>query len=212
MIGPGDPIVEKASKFQNKRRTRLNKLLKIYSRGLHVVHQHCACLGERSMTIQRIIRRITILAVAVILVSAAVGFFGSSRIYGGSSDDAMRAGALKADEEFNTAITTKDRAALERMLADNLSWIARGDRLNKSQVIADVTSENLHFKSLTHDSIIANVFGNTVVVTGHSTSILDYKGKPYTSPRLFTSVYMKLNGKWQLVAHHVTELNSENKQ
>jgi hypothetical protein len=163
------------------------------------------------MLSQTFVRRIITFVVAVSLLLVAGGLFRTSRTFGDSSDDAMRAEALKTDEEFNQAITTKDRPALERLLADDLSWIARGDRLNKAQVIADVVSENLHFKSLTHDSINAKVFGNTVVVTGHSTSILDYRGKLYTSPRLFTSVYMNLNGKWQLVAHHVSELNSENR-
>src|ERR1700692_3099556 len=101
---------------------------------------------------------------------------------GEKSDGAAKATALKVDEEFNEAVRTKDRAALERVLADDLSCVARGDRLNKSQVIADVFSENLHFKALIHDSIQVKIFGNTVVVTGHSTSILEDKGKLLTAP------------------------------
>lgn len=126
------------------------------------------------------------------------------------SDEAAKAAALKVDEQFNDAVKSKDRATLERVLADDLSWVARGDRLNKSQVIADVMSENLHFKALTHDSIQVKIFdNNTAVVTGHSTSILEYKGKLFTAPRLFTSVYMNLNGQWQMVAHQVTDLDEK---
>jgi len=128
---------------------------------------------------------------------------------GEKSDETAEAAALKVDEEFNKAVRTKDRAALERVLADDLSWVARGDRLNKSQVIADVLSENLHFKALTHDNIQVKLFDNTAVVTGHSTSILEYKGKLFTAPRLFTSVYMNLNGQWQMVAHQVTDLDEK---
>ena len=128
-----------------------------------------------------------------------------------SSEEAAKAEVLQVDEEFNQALRTKDRAALERILSDDLSWVARGDRLDKAQVISDVLSENLHFKSLTHDSIQVKLIENTAVVTGHSTSVLEYKGKLYPSPRLFTSVYMKLNGHWQLVAHQVSTLNSGKK-
>lgn len=113
---------------------------------------------------------------------------------------------LKVDDEFNEAVQAKDQEALNRILADDLSWIARGDRLNKSQVIADVLSENLHFKSLTHDGIVVKLFANTAIVTGHSSSILEYKGKLFDAPRLFTNVYMKIDGRWQMVAHHVSEL------
>jgi len=120
--------------------------------------------------------------------------------------EATKREVLKVDDEFNRAVQAKDTQALEGILANELSWIARGDRLDKRQVIADVASENLHFKSLTHDSIIVKIIGNTAIVTGHSSSILDYKGKLFDAPRLFTNVYMKIDGRWQLVAHHVSEL------
>jgi Domain of unknown function (DUF4440) len=122
------------------------------------------------------------------------------------SSEALKAEMLKADEAFNQAVLSKDIPALNALLADKLSWIARGDRLDKAQVLADFKSENLHFTSLSHDELVVQMFGTTGVVTGHSTSILEYKGKSFTSPRLFTSVYMKLDGRWQLVAHQVSEL------
>jgi hypothetical protein len=150
---------------------------------------------------------LVVLALAFAPASATQG----ATLPGDDSVEAATAAALKVDEEFNVAVKTKDRATLERVLADDLSWVARGDRLNKAQVIADVLSENLHFKALTHDSIQVKIFGNTAVVTGHSTSILEYKGKLFTAPRLFTSVYMKLNGGWQMVAHQVSDLNTEKK-
>jgi hypothetical protein len=158
-------------------------------------------------------RRIVVFLVAVpVLAIALAGFAKTRQTSGDKSDEAAKAAALKVDEEFNEAVKTKNRATLERVLADDLSWVARGDRLNKAQVIADIVSENLHFKALSHDSILVRIFGNTAVVTGHSTSVLEYKGKLFTAPRLFTSVYMNLNGRWQMVAHQVSDLDSEKKQ
>jgi ketosteroid isomerase-like protein len=122
------------------------------------------------------------------------------------ADEIAKQETIKVDDAFNKAITEKDGPALERILADDLSWVARGDRLNKEQVIADVKSENLHFKSLTHEGLQIKIFGNTAVVTGHSTSILEYKGKLWSTPRLFTTVYMKLGDRWQMVAHQVSDV------
>jgi len=122
------------------------------------------------------------------------------------SDEAAKAEVLKVGQQFNEAARAKDQAVLERILADRLSWTARGDRLNKAQVIADYLSENLHFLHFAHDSEVVNVFGNTAVVTGHSTSVLEYKGKRFDAPRLFTDVYVKMDGRWQLVVHHVSDL------
>jgi hypothetical protein len=122
------------------------------------------------------------------------------------SDEAVKAEVLKVGQQFNAAARAKDQATLDRILSDRLSWVARGDRLTKAQVIADYLSENLHFKYFAHDSERVNIFGNTAVVTGHSTSVLEYKGKLFDAPRLFTDVYVKMDGRWQLVSHQVSEL------
>jgi len=154
------------------------------------------------------IRRLAILFTVFALLTSAGNLFAKrARVAADDSEEQGKSAAIKCDEDLNDALRNKDRAALERILADNLSWVARGDRLDKAQVIADVMSENLHFKALTHDGVMVKMFGNTAVMTGHSTSVLEYKGKMFTAPRLFTSVYMNLNGQWQLVAHQVTDLD-----
>ncbi|MGH9680260.1 MAG: nuclear transport factor 2 family protein [Candidatus Acidiferrales bacterium] len=147
----------------------------------------------------------------LVLTVAGPGAVRIARASQDGSAEAAKAEVLKTDEEFNVALRTQNRAMLERLIADDVSWVARGDRLDKARVISDVMSKNLHFRSLTHDSIQVKLFGNTAVVTGHSTSVLEYKGKLYPTPRLFTSVYMKLDGRWQLVAHQVSTLTNEKK-
>jgi ketosteroid isomerase-like protein len=157
-------------------------------------------------------REISLLLSGLLLVAISLTLFASrAQAADNESDKQAKAAAIKADEDFNEALRNKDRGALDRLIADNVSWVARGDRLDKARIIADIMSENLHFKQLTHDGVVVKVFGNTAVMTGHSTSVLEYKGKMFTAPRLFTSVYMNLNGQWQLVAHQVTDLNDEKK-
>ena len=113
---------------------------------------------------------------------------------------------LKIEDDLNQAILARDTEVLDRIFAGDMAWTARGALLNKAQVLADFRSGNLHFNALKHDDIRLRVFGSTVVVTGYSTSSLQYQGKVSNGPRLFTSVYVKLDGRWQLVAHQVTDL------
>lgn len=125
----------------------------------------------------------------------------------GPEAEKEKAEVLKVEDRFSKAIMSHDWDVLPQVFADGMSWVARGDRLDKAQVIADYKSGNLHFRQLTHDHVQVRIFAdNTAVVTGHSTSILDYKGKLWSQPRLFTSVYVKLNGQWRLVAHQVSEV------
>ena len=123
-----------------------------------------------------------------------------------ASGEAVKAEVLKASDQFDEARKAKDRAGLERVLADQLTWIARGDRLDKAQVITDFLSDSLHFISFAHDSVTVKLFGNTAVVSGHSTSVLDYKGKRFDAPRLFSDAWIKMDGRWQMISHHVSEL------
>jgi len=148
-------------------------------------------------------RRIALLA---LLMITAAGFIPKQSRGAKDSDEAIKAEVLKVDDELNHAIMTKDRATLERLFSGKLSWIARGERLDKEQAIEDAVSGNLTFKSFAHDSIILNVFGDTVVMSGHSTSDLIYKGKEQNNPRLFTNVYVKAGGRWQMVSHQVSDL------
>ena len=52
------------------------------------------------------------------------------------SDDAAEAEVLRVRQQLGEAGRKKDQAALESILADRLSWIARGERLNKAQVLS----------------------------------------------------------------------------
>jgi hypothetical protein len=150
--------------------------------------------------------RTRIMVILALLITTFVVLIPQRAIAAPETDDAIKAQVLKVDDELNHAIMTKDRATLERLFSDKLSWIARGARLNKEQAIEDAVSGNLTFKSFAHDSIIVNVFGETVVMSGHSTSDLIYKGQEQNNPRLFTNVYVKAGGHWRMASHQVSDL------
>src|SRR6478672_964615 len=86
------------------------------------------------------------------LLVALSGLARAQSIASNESEEAAKKEVLKTSEQLNEARKTKDRTALDRILNDRLSWIARGDRLNKSQVIADFLADNLRFKYFAHDS------------------------------------------------------------
>ena len=151
------------------------------------------------------LRRIAV--VLLLLITAVTACLAEGRHTPGQEPEAItRQEVLQVDDALNRALITGNADALKSLLADGLSWIARGRRLDKAQVIADVQSGNLHFKSLRHSDLRIEIFGDTAVLTGYSTSILEYRGKLYTTPRLFTNVYMKLGGQMQMVAHQVSSV------
>ncbi len=95
--------------------------------------------------------------------------------------------------------------ALDRIYADDLVYTnATGALLTKAQHLADLKGRTLNFRSFKHDDVEVHVHGNTGIVTGISTSAVDYKGTVSNSPRRFVNVYSKQDGRWLCVAHMET--------
>jgi ketosteroid isomerase-like protein len=73
-------------------------------------------------------------------------------------------------------------------------------------VLADFTSHNLKFQSITTGEVQVRVYENTAVETGLSTMIGQDKGKTVPRDNRFTRVWVKQQGRWRLVANHYSLL------
>jgi hypothetical protein len=114
-------------------------------------------------------------------------------------------------DEYDRALLTNDKAALDRMIADHAVWVGerfgKGEHLTKAGVLASfgdkrVVSVSAH----TRDHIRLRALGkDTVLMTGNSTSDLALQGKPSHTNRLFAQIYMKLDGRWQCTLHAIMD-------
>jgi hypothetical protein len=96
---------------------------------------------------------------------------------------------------------------LDRIYADGLVFVnTHGQLLTKTQRLEDLRAGNLKFLSFGRDDYRLHVYGNTVIMTGRATSVVEYQGKVNRTPRQFTNVYVKLDGHWRLVAHQATTI------
>ena len=114
---------------------------------------------------------------------------------------------LKFEDEQHVAFVNGDAGIIDRIYADNAALTyADGKLITKAQLLADIRSGKHKLFQVTHDNLRMEIYGNTgFVVTGHSTAT----GTMYNTPRVLTNVYVKLNGQWRLVAHHVTYVAKE---
>jgi ketosteroid isomerase-like protein len=150
--------------------------------------------------------RRTLLVTVLILSVASVAL---ARKQGGSHDQhqSVEQAILQVDHERIQAQINADASALDRLYAADFIGIGPSGRLrNKTQVLSDFTSHDLTFKSITTDEVEVRVYGNTAVETG--ISIMDGVDKGKTVPRdnRFTRVWVKEEGRWQLVANHYSLL------
>ena len=109
----------------------------------------------------------------------------------------------KLDNERIQAQIHADAVALDRIYADDFIGVGpSGTVRTKPQVIADFTSGDLKFQSITTDEVKVRVYENTAVETGLSTMLGQDKGKAVPRDTRFTRVWVKQQGRWRLVANH----------
>ena len=116
----------------------------------------------------------------------------------------------RVDEERIQAQVHADAAALDRIYADDFIGVGpSGTVRTKPQVLADFTSHDLKFQSITTDDVRIRVYGNTVVETGRSTMVGQDKGRVVPRDNRFTRVWVRRQGRWRIVANHYSLLNTQ---
>jgi ketosteroid isomerase-like protein len=149
-------------------------------------------------------RKIILLALSVVAVLGIARY----TVIAAAADSALQDEVMKAEDARNQALPKGDVAALEQIYADDLVYTnATGALLTKKQHLAELNGRSLHFTSFKHDDVQVTVHGNTGIVTGISTSGVEYKGTVSNSPRRFLNVYSKQDGRWLCVAHMETPVS-----
>ena len=148
--------------------------------------------------------RMLVIAVIVAVGPLAVGQERSARK---TQTESVEEAIRRLDEERIQAQIHADAAALDRIYADDFIGIGpSGTVRTKPQVLADFTSHDLKFQSITTDDVRIRVYGNTVVETGRSTMVGQDKGKVVPRDNRFTRVWVRRQGRWRLVANHYSTL------
>jgi hypothetical protein len=120
----------------------------------------------------------------------------AQRALGDDSVEEIKKEVLKVQDQMNEAIEKGDVDALDRIYADHIAYCnGGGDTPDRAAILAEVRSGEFKPIKLDNDDIQLQVYGNTVVLTGRSNTILQYKGKISKGPRRFTNVFVKIDGR-----------------
>lgn len=109
------------------------------------------------------------------------------------------------EEARNHAILKGDAAAIERMTADDYTFVTlKGELRTKAEIVKGFASGAFKYQSRTISDLNIRVYGDTAVVTGRSVQKGIENGKDYSGDYWFTRVYVKQNGAWMTVALQTT--------
>ena len=147
------------------------------------------------------------LVIAVLMVAVVPRVVGQEPSARRTQKENIAERIRKLDEERIQAQIHADAVALDRIYADDFIGIGpSGTVRTKKQVLADFTSHDLKFQSITTDDVRIRFYGNTVVETGRSTMVGQDKGKVVPRDNRFTRVWVRRQGRWRLVANHYSIL------
>jgi ketosteroid isomerase-like protein len=110
-------------------------------------------------------------------------------------------------KDLNAAIVKADTAFLERVLdQDYVHYRPGGTVENRAQYLENRKTGRVNFESLVADDIKVRFYGDTAIVTYRSTA----KGKDQQGAideqRLWTRVFVRRDGRWQLVHSQGTSI------
>ncbi len=125
----------------------------------------------------------------------------------GGAEDTSKAAVLKREEARLEAMVKADVAALEDVLADDLSYIhASGNADTKREFIDAIRTGRLKYKQLDREGVAVRVYGDVAVVTGRGRFQVRSGENDLDVRLLFSDVYVKRGGKWRMVAWQSTRL------
>ena len=109
--------------------------------------------------------------------------------------------------EYTEALTKRDLAALDKIWAEGYTFTnGRGEFLSKKDRMENIKSGATQFDSINREDEEIRVFRNTAVVTGRVVLKVVYSGKESSGPYRFLNVWVKKQGRWQLVANQITPI------
>ena len=108
---------------------------------------------------------------------------------------------LKLHREYEDGISRRDASVHERLFADDYTYtLGNGDFMDKARHIAFTKSGAVNVSSLRSEDLSVRVYGDAAVVTGRWVVEGARGGRPIDARARYLIVYIKRNGRWQIVA------------
>jgi ketosteroid isomerase-like protein len=144
------------------------------------------------------------LAILALLPIAASGQTSAkSANQKGGSEQAVS----KTLNELYAALGRNDAAALDAIYADDYTLVNEsGQVTDKAQRLAAIRSGDLKYASVGFETPAIRVHGNTAVAVYKASIKGTMKGKPIGGNIYVTTAFVKIGGKWRLLAAHATKI------
>lgn len=151
------------------------------------------------------IRRLIVLPAALVVAALLfIGVAGARQV-----DEAERREFAQLHEAWARARVAGDVAFLERFYAREFRIHNAGGRVvTREADIALFAERAIKPEYIRDEDLAISRYGETAVVTGVESLKGTYKGVPGEMALRFVNVFVRRDGRWQLVLHQSTEVRS----
>jgi ketosteroid isomerase-like protein len=145
-----------------------------------------------------------VFAVGVVVLVFGVGVLAQTT--SGSAEQEL----MKLENEWAKSVVKLDLAFMDRILADDYTWTdPAGNVHTKAEEIASMKSGQGVVTSSVNDEFKVRVYGDAAVVTGRTTQKGMVESKEVSGQFRWTDTWVKLAGRWQCVADHVSNITEK---
>jgi Domain of unknown function (DUF4440) len=139
-------------------------------------------------------RRVVTFAGALALVASG----GSSRLFAQSADETA---VLQAVEALSKAMLATDRAQLEALVADQLSYgHSSGTLQTKAQFVDVIVNKQTIYRSIVLTEPTTVIAGNEAIVRHKAAVEAEVDGKSVSAKIGVLQVWVRQDGRWKLLA------------
>jgi hypothetical protein len=116
------------------------------------------------------------------------------------SDGDVEQELVQLEHAWTEAQVHEDLNGLDRAMADD--YIGQGPvgAFTKAQYMADAKAGYLNMESQTLGPLKVRLFDTVAIVTGSDDEVSSYRGRDISGRYIWTDVWVRRNGRWQLVA------------
>ena len=112
----------------------------------------------------------------------------------------------RLESVWNEAHEKGEASALERLWADDLEvTVPRMPVMSKSEVLGFARSGRMKFQRYQTSDLKVRVYGDAAVVSGRLQRTRTLGDKTVNDDWRFTKLYVRREGRWQVVAYHASE-------
>jgi uncharacterized protein (TIGR02246 family) len=128
---------------------------------------------------------------------------------GAQGSSAVEQEIRRLDEEWHQAHIRRDADALRKLIPADATFASGGAMLTGEEYVKDFVEGETRFESVEVGGLRTRVFGDAAVATAVDTIKGRSKEGAFDEQFSRTSTYVRRDGRWQLVALHVSRVGEE---